>query len=141
MDDEKIFILGLLHNIGNTIILQVLSDLKNQNPDIYLAKKEVMNLLDELHPEVGADILESWNFPPKYVKIIRNQRLHSDDTVVQILQVTDFLCAKLGLAFTPKNQVEVKKFLSTISLKLDDIIIAQMEVELENLLMRITRLL
>ncbi|MBI5634569.1 MAG: HDOD domain-containing protein [Nitrospirae bacterium] len=61
LDPEEAFVCGLLHDIGKTVMLNMIAD-PGVTPDM---KKE---LLDEYHPQVGFILGNAWNFS----EVIRN---------------------------------------------------------------------
>jgi HD-like signal output (HDOD) protein len=141
-DPEKVFLLGLIHDIGKTIILQIFSELKENNQHLTLQKKQVNKIIKELHPKIGADTLQAWNFPSDMVETVRfHEKSNTKDPLIEILIVTNMLCKKLGLGPSQDPNIGIQEVQSNVSLPLDDVIMAHMEVELENLMMRITRFL
>ncbi|MDX2368617.1 MAG: HDOD domain-containing protein [Colwellia sp.] len=73
---ERLFILGLLHNIGELIIQQVSPEKIEQchSDDIhYLPWRKQQDILDFTYGECGAELLKLWQLPYSLVAPIRNQ--------------------------------------------------------------------
>jgi HD-like signal output (HDOD) protein len=88
-----VYITSLLQDIGYVVRLcnepkkyvQLIEQSKAHALSRYEAEKEVFTIL---HDEVGAALLEYWNFPPEIVSAIeQHHRMAGDRTLVQILQV------------------------------------------------------
>jgi len=62
------FLMGLLHDIGKLALLQILADMERRGKfkgGIHTIM--LVNILDEYHCQLGAKLLEKWNFADCYV--------------------------------------------------------------------------
>lgn len=86
LDPEEAFLSGLLHDLGETVILGLASDCKIEE-----------GLLDEFiaeqHAEIGALIARKWCYPEAIQNIIRHHHdpmvADTDDRILTVLQVAD----------------------------------------------------
>lgn len=98
---EKVFICGILHDIGKIIIAQNLPDLlekvlkeieDNRNMTLYDAEKNIIGLT---HSEVGALVAEKWRFPKELTSIIRFH--HKPSLVNPFPDITDYTILHNGV--------------------------------------------
>ncbi|MCP4624255.1 MAG: HDOD domain-containing protein [bacterium] len=62
------FLLGLLHDIGKLVLLQIIADMENKgkfNGGIHPIM--LVNILDDYHCQLGAKLLEKWKFAECYI--------------------------------------------------------------------------
>lgn len=71
---EDPFTLGLLHDIGKLILLQVLGEISVSTGET-LAEPDLEETLNSLHGQFGAALLERWQFSSVYQQVA----LHHDD--------------------------------------------------------------
>ena len=91
---EKIFICGIIHDIGKIIIAQNLPDLLERvlkeiedNRNLTLSDAE-KNIIGVTHSEVGALVAEKWRFPKELTSIIRFH--HKPSLVNPFPDITDY---------------------------------------------------
>jgi HD-like signal output (HDOD) protein/ActR/RegA family two-component response regulator len=90
--EEDPFTLGLLHDIGKLILIQVVGEAekRTQGAD----QDEVMEMfksLDAYHGRTGAILLKKWGFSEKYVAVsLYHDSLDKTDTITKELQVVHF---------------------------------------------------
>jgi HD-like signal output (HDOD) protein len=75
LDCEDAFVMGLLHDVGNVIVLRIVS----QHEDLLGAKvdRETFEYLcQECHQEFGELIAESWDLPPRLKEVIQNHHTY-----------------------------------------------------------------
>lgn len=69
-DPAEYFSMGLLHDIGKVVLLQVVGDLERQEALGALNSSEFGDLLASHHGEFGRRMLERWNFPPRTALVV-----------------------------------------------------------------------
>ncbi|MBS1199008.1 MAG: hypothetical protein H6R18_2793 [Proteobacteria bacterium] len=67
---EDYFTMGLLHDIGKLLLLNIVEDLSKHRE--LPAPEEVDRILLSLHTAFGAELLKRWNFPASYIEIALN---------------------------------------------------------------------
>jgi putative nucleotidyltransferase with HDIG domain len=73
------FLMGLLHDIGKLALLQIIAKMERKgkfNDGIHPIM--LVNILDDYHCQLGAKLLEQWNFAECYIQTILHH--HSPDT-------------------------------------------------------------
>ncbi len=136
-NSEEAFLAGLVHDIGSAFIIQVLHGLGKKDPSIAaLPQATLKELLLALHPTVGAEMLESWNFPKVISHAVRHhhdpEKAAPDDRLSWILAAGDLLVRKLGLdGRRPEEDLPLAPQRAFQSLKLGDLQIGKLLVDLE----------
>lgn len=116
-----VFTAGLLHDIGKIVLgtfLQIEADpiielSFGQNISFEVAEKEILGID---HCEVGAMLLEKWQFPDSITQVVRwhrtPDRIQGDTHVVDLVHLADLLSTQGGLGigvdglnYTPANNV------------------------------------
>lgn len=64
---EDYFTMGLLHDIGKLLLLNIVEDLAKYRE--LPAPEEVDRILFSLHTVFGAELLKRWNFPQPFIEI------------------------------------------------------------------------
>ncbi|MCU4677142.1 HDOD domain-containing protein [Catenovulum sp. 2E275] len=93
-DSERLFTLGLLHNIGELIVCQV-TPVKAQKCEAYsaelLPKNKQLIELGFTYAELGAALFENWKFPEKMIDTIQMQHTPDDNEEAQLLHLASNL--------------------------------------------------
>ena len=104
--NDEVFTSALLHDIGKFILgkfikedIKAIEDLTLKD-GVPFAEAEQM-ILGFDHAEVGALILEKWNFPENIINGVRchhfpESSLIKDDTVVDVVHIANFLALMIG---------------------------------------------
>jgi HD-like signal output (HDOD) protein len=140
---EEAFMTCLLHDVGCVVILRALGAIEERrgSPIAEGLRKEV---LDALHTEFGARLLESWSVP----KLIREAVLHhhhpekaaADQKLPYVVHLADAICDKLGMSQTPDPELSLISLPSAAYLKFDDMRLAVLMVDAEDALRAAARL-
>ncbi len=70
-DVEQAFVGALLHDLGRPTLIQALVDHERESASA-LSPDDLERIVDELHAEVGAGILDAWGLPPALVQAVRH---------------------------------------------------------------------
>lgn len=63
-DLNQLFTLGMLHDIGKMLLLQVLLELNDDDRD--MDETNIMEIIDSLHTAFGAALMRKWNLPSEF---------------------------------------------------------------------------
>lgn len=77
-DAHNYFTLGLLHDIGKLLVLQVLAEMTGKMRGIDLTLS--LEIMNELHNKAGYMLLSNWSFPPLYAAVALNHEDLSTET-------------------------------------------------------------
>jgi HD-like signal output (HDOD) protein len=134
---ETAFLAGLLHDIGKIVVLQCVSSLKKADSGRFaLDDVTVLEFVEALHCSVGDMLFEVWNIPADLRQVLRR---HHDttltppgDMLVAVVQVADMMAAKLGASLHPDPDLSLLGTPASAMLRLDDIKVANLLVDLED---------
>lgn len=136
---DNAFLAGLLHNIGQLVILRVIDELytgrrpnERELPEALL--KEALD--SNMHNAQGYVLMKRWNLPEDYCLVARDHHRElydSNNLLLVIVRLVDQACEKLGiglhdgdssiaLAATPEAQ----------TLGMGEVTLAEMEILLED---------
>lgn len=59
---EGAYLAGLLHAVGRPVLLHVISKMEDQRSQLF-PHDLVLEVVDQLHPEAGAELARRWRFP------------------------------------------------------------------------------
>ncbi|MFZ5994676.1 MAG: HDOD domain-containing protein [Thermodesulfobacteriota bacterium] len=97
-EPDKYFMLGLLHDIGKVVSLQLL--LHPDTQDWSHDSDRLISTLNEIHNEIGAFVLKKWNFDQEYIDIAyyHNREDISSDTPKELLVIcfANLLAREMG---------------------------------------------
>ncbi len=122
---EKVFVKGLIHDVGGTLLLKSLGDTADKDTQFDTA--DLVNSLYEVHTSFGAALLERWAFSEDFVNIAK---LHEwvefppeTGKEVLIVNLADNLAHKIGYGFFDKDVSDLSDLQSTELLKIDPAIL------------------
>lgn len=100
LDPEDAFVVGLLHDVGNVIVLQT-ADSMQQITHNSVDLETFEYVCYECHEMFGELIAQKWNLPPRLKELIQNHHNHppQDDPLRDdrlLLMLTDMINAMLG---------------------------------------------
>jgi putative nucleotidyltransferase with HDIG domain len=99
-DSEKYFLMGLIHDIGKTLLLRSFTDVAHsESLNIDLVKANIQ----EAHLSLGAGLLKRWGFGDPFVQVV----LHHEDTefspetnkAILVTHLANLLTRKTGYSF------------------------------------------
>ena len=122
MDTERYFLMGLIHDIGNALLLRTLGDLIP--PDASRdAEGDILANIQKVHTSFGAALLQRWKLSEDYINVAR---LHegpdfgpSTPKEVLVVNLANNLARHMGYGFSEEGEVELSEIESTKLLGLD----------------------
>lgn len=133
---DEAFMAGLFHDIGKLLILKVVDDVRQRGEwSQDLPEALLLELLRTQHAEQGAKLIARWNLPAAYATIART---HHDpdpdqaDALALIVRLTNQTCTKLGLNLYTTTDVVLAASPEAAALGLKDVVIAELELMLED---------
>lgn len=121
---EEIFLLGLLHNLGQFVLLtkpdtakdyiQVLEKVQGNSWDFVTAEQEVFGFA---HPLLGALVCKKWNFPPEVCQVILHYKnpwteekpASELDDKSAVMAAAELLIRRAGLGTPPNYPDQTEK--------------------------------
>lgn len=96
---DDAFVAGLLHDVGKLLLLRALEDLAERD-GAHASARGIDEVLDTLHGERGAWLLERWGVPARIADIARHhedERFDVANTVLCLVRFVDKVCAREGI--------------------------------------------
>lgn len=119
--EERVFTMGLIHDIGCTVLLKRLGE-KPALQDVALDRGELLTTLREIHTTFGGELLKSWGFSQNFIEIAK---LHEStefgtNTKKELLMVAlaDSLTSGMGFGFFEDNTTEPRSMQSASLLQM-----------------------
>ncbi len=134
---ETAFLAGLLHDIGKIVVLRGIETLRKRDPvGFKVAEHTVSEFMDALHCSVGETLCKAWNIPNELRDAVARHHVVAltgpEDVLAAIVQVADLMAIKVGASLHPDPKVTLLDRQAAELLRLDDVKIASLIVELED---------
>ena len=120
--EENYFFMGLLHDVGKTIILQKLSEMPAFSDSGALSSQEIVRSMAEAHLSIGGVILRKWRFEKNFVRVAT---LHEGPKfyppvarAVLIVHLANALTRNIGYTLIPESPLDLADLDSARRLKL-----------------------
>jgi len=133
---NEAFFAGLLHDIGKAFLLTAIAELKkNGQLGETVPQTFIEEVLDSLHPALGAQLLKIWNLPEIYCMVARhhhNEDLLDQDLVLLMASLANKVLAKAGIGITHTPDIDLATSPEAIQLDLSEIKVAELELTMED---------
>ena len=132
---EAAFLGGLLHDIGNLLILMVMEDIEASTKSAMNFSDALLgDILGGLHCESGYMLMQCWNLPDLYCNIARDHHLagdHSRNELLMFIRLMDQVCQRMGIGCDAAPGILPAASDEANALGLREIALAELEVVLE----------
>jgi HD-like signal output (HDOD) protein len=136
--ESEAFLGGLLHDIGKLAVLRAIDQIKlTGNAPSDVSAPLIDEILDMAHPLLGANLLKRWDVPELYCEIARDHDLNEFDptkTALVAVRLANNAAAKMGLSLQPNPSIVLSVLPEALSLNATEILIAELEIMLEDTL-------
>jgi putative nucleotidyltransferase with HDIG domain len=109
-DSEKLFLMGLLHDIGKVLLLKTLGE--NIPKQGSFEKPDIIDSIQEVHTSFGAALLEQWGFEGEFVKMARIHEWakYEPETEKEILiiNLANNIARKIGYSFFDTDEIDLE---------------------------------
>jgi len=133
---NEAFFGGLLHDIGKAFLLMAISDLKKEGKlEESTPQAFILEVLDSLHPALGAQLLKTWNLPELYCLIARHhhdETLPEGDIVLPMVSLANKVLARSGIGIHHQPDIDLATSPEAILLDLSEIKVAEIELVVED---------
>ena len=139
-DPEELFLMGLTHDIGKTLLLNAFSEVSKSN---LLNIDEIKNSIEEAHIGLGGNLLKRWGFDSKFIDVIDHHHDIglSEDTATEILIVhlANILCQNIGFSLS-EDMIAAEETESAILLKLESKVLERIGREVKAIIQDVAHL-
>ena len=132
---ETAFLCGLLHDLGNLVILRVLEEVQRTMDGNPLTESVLVELIEALHANYGVMMMSSWGLPEILVEVARDHHQpfdRSQDPLTLIVRIVDATCARLNIGLQEGDPIEPASLEEVALLGLGDAELAALELLLED---------
>lgn len=147
LDEQDAFMAGLLHDMGEIVILQTAHELEDEQPtDQAPRRRFVLDLREPLHAGLSALTLQLWDFPPEMISAVLHHHavdgledrnvtmtLGAAGPLVHLLSAADQI-ARWITGEREVNEEGLRVTLSRIGLELDPMMLDDARVTYETFL-------
>lgn len=121
---EELFTMGLLHDIGFLLLLQVISELENSNNfDVVIEKDYLLDFLKTHHGSFGKALLHRWKFPEQFALVAMcHENLDAAEEPSRELMMIHFanlLVESMGYGLEDPEEIDLENTPSAKSLGLN----------------------
>lgn len=140
---QEAFIAGLLHDIGNLLILKVLEGIieADDQPLHSFSRELITEIMLSMHSESGYELMQRWNLPELYCDIVRDHHREQKDTndlLLSIVHLVDNVCRKLGISNNPDPSLMLAATFEAQSMGIKEIMLAELEIVIEDAMEMVT---
>ena len=131
-DLEKIFLMGLVHDIGKVLLVKAFNEYQAQSNSYQI--NDVMKTIQEVHTSIGGAILQKWGFHQEFINIARKHTgpKFSDNTKKEILIVNlaNYLTRNMGYSlFNDKIELSSLDSVRLLEIKEDQLEVLNEEMK------------
>ncbi|HIJ79739.1 MAG: HDOD domain-containing protein [Desulfobulbaceae bacterium] len=109
---EDAFTLGLLHDVGILILLEIINELSIKDKAFKEINSQAMQTsIIQLHGKFGAVLLKRWNFHPIFIDIAMNhEHPNKAKTLTKellIINLADLIAKEIGQTVGPTEEIDI----------------------------------
>jgi len=138
-DTEEVFLAGLLHDIGELVLLRALDEFgTSAEPKFPLSLELVQEILTSAHARVGSNYLKKRHIPDVYCRIALDHHQETcapDDRLMAMVRLADLAARKVGAGVPADPSLVLVTTTEAAILGLDEVALAELEITLEDLIL------
>jgi HD-like signal output (HDOD) protein len=95
----------------------------------------VLEVLQHMHVEQGAMLMQHWNIPELYVEIVRqhhDETYDTNNTLLLIVRLVDIACQKVGIGLYHDPSIVLATTSEAQALGAKEVVLAELEIMLED---------
>lgn len=116
MDAERYFFLGLIHDIGNVLLLRTLGDIVPPDASLDM-ENDILTNIQTVHASFGAALLQRWKLTDDCINVARlHEGPHfgpSTPKEVLVVNLANHLACHMGYCFFKEKEADLSELEST----------------------------
>ena len=143
---EDPFMMGLFHDIGKLVLIQILSELERKGIlGDHVTKEDYIETLNQLHVQFGCALLKRWEFSDNYVDIVKyHGDLKDAEPITKGLLAVHFsnlMVKSLGFDIQDNSKIDLENAESVGLLKLDKAAIEDIKQKVKGYILALNEIL
>lgn len=134
-DKEKLFIMGLLHDIGKILLLKTVGSRTNESESF--DKGELIDSIQEVHTSFGAALLDEWGFDPEFADMasLHDWEKYESNTPKEILiiNLANNLARYMECSIFDNDEIDLSTIESAKLLKIETNSLLKMTEEIKDM--------
>ena len=120
---EELFTMGLLHDIGFLLLLQIISELETSNTiDVVIENDSLLGFLKAHHGSFGRALLHRWKLPEQYADAAMCHEIldtsETPSTELLVIHFANLLAETMGYGLEEAEEIDLESTLSAKTLGL-----------------------
>lgn len=132
---ETAFLCGLLHDLGNLVILRILEDVQRSMGGSPLTEALLVELIRALHANYGMEVMTRWGLPAIHAEVARDHHLPfapGQSPMTMIVRIVDATCARLAIGLEEADPIAPESLEDVQQLGLGEAQLAELELLMED---------
>ena len=138
---EEAFLAGLLHDMGKLFLLKVMEKIiKEGKQEGAISPSLITEVMESMHVEHGANLMQKWNMPETYCTVARNHHAEQWDqgnALLAIVRLVNMTCKKVGVHMSPDPSLVLFACGEAQFLGIREITLAELEIVIEDAMKQI----
>ncbi|MFH2057469.1 MAG: HDOD domain-containing protein [Pseudomonadota bacterium] len=139
---QEVFFASLMHDIGKLFLITAIEEIRASQAIAFKPSKAIIfEIIQTQHAEQGFNLLEKWNIPENYCQVAKEHHYEKFDTnniCLTILRLVNKTCGKVGVSLEKSEDSPQPVVIEAGFLGFSDIKLAQLELQIEDSLKRIS---
>jgi HD-like signal output (HDOD) protein len=120
---EELFTMGLLHDIGFLLLLQIISELETSNTiDVVIENDSLLDFLKAHHGSFGRALLHRWKLPEQYAAAAMCHEIldmsDAPSTELLVIHFANLLAETMGYGLQEAGEIDLENTISARTLGL-----------------------
>ena len=120
---EELFTMGLLHDIGFLLLLQIISELETSNTfDVVIENDSLLDFLKAHHGSFGRALLHRWKLPEQYAAAAMCHEIldtsEAPSTELLVIHFANLLAETMGYGLQEAGEIDLENTISARTLGL-----------------------
>ena len=92
--------------------------------------------MNALHCKAGEELLQKWEIPDEYTRVVRahhDDEFDESDLLLVVVRLVDQACNKVGVGIRPQPDLSLPTTAEAQALRVPELALAELEVQIEDL--------